>query len=74
MQTTPLELTEFSRRVIAHRKRMAYTQAQLAALLCISRPQMCHIERGRHWPSIQVYVKICDVLNLRVPPLFEKAA
>ncbi len=52
-------------------KRAARSQEKLAAKIGISVQQYSNIERAINWPSLPVYLRICEVLKLRTPPLMK---
>ncbi len=51
-------------RIREARKHKGLTQEQLAELLDISVESVSHIERGSRLPSMQVFIKIIEVLNV----------
>lgn len=59
----------FGRKLRAARRRSALSQGAVAEHTGITLGQVCHLERGRSWPSLPVYFKICAVLELGDVPL-----
>lgn len=51
-------------RIREARKNKKFTQEQLAELLDISVEFVSHIERGSRLPSMQVFIKLIEVLNV----------
>jgi transcriptional regulator with XRE-family HTH domain len=51
-------------RIREARKQKAFTQEQLAEKLDVSVESVSHIERGTRLPSIQVFIKIIEVLGV----------
>ncbi|MBQ7363507.1 MAG: helix-turn-helix transcriptional regulator [Clostridia bacterium] len=51
-------------RIREARKHKGFTQEQVAELLDISVESVSHIERGTRLPSMQVFVKLIEVLNV----------
>lgn len=51
-------------RIREARKNKEFTQEQLAELLDISVESVSHIERGSRLPSMQVFIKLIEVLNV----------
>ncbi len=51
-------------RIREARKHKELTQERLAELLDISVESVSHIERGSRLPSMQVFIKIIEVLNV----------
>ncbi len=47
-------------------------QSDLARTAGISYNQLNHIEVGRYFPSIPVYVALCEALQLNSPPLLNQ--
>jgi DNA-binding XRE family transcriptional regulator len=39
-----------------------YTQTHLAILLNVSRQTICNLERGKYQPSLDLYLRICELL------------
>ena len=51
-------------RIREARRHKGFTQEQLAEILDISVEFVSHIERGSRLPSMQVFVKLIEVLNV----------
>ena len=43
-----------------------YTQADMAIMTGIRRPNISRIESGRHSPTLETLLRVCDVLGLDV--------
>lgn len=52
------------------RKKIGFSQEELAEKVKISRTHMGHIEQGRRSPSIKVMTKIANVFKVKVSDLF----
>ena len=51
-------------RIKIRRKELRIKQAELAERLNISNNHMSSIENGRHKPSLDVFIQICNLLNV----------
>ena len=58
------DMKEFGKRVAARRKQLGIKQNILAEKLDISNNHMSGIENGKERPSIELFVAICDSLNV----------
>lgn len=65
-------LRSFAKGVRRRREELCITFTELRTALGISKSQMSHIECGDNWPSMAVYVELCRVLKVGVPPLVGK--
>ena len=50
------------------------TRAQLAALINVNPQTVGALERGDHYPSLDLAFRICDVFGLPVEAVFSRAA
>lgn len=50
--------------IIKKRTKLGYSQNKLAQLVGISQPFMNEIEKGRKKPSLDILLRLCEVLNL----------
>lgn len=64
-------LVRFGRALRAQRKMKRYKQKDLAALVGINARTQANIEWARHWPSLPVYFKLCEVLEMPQPPFLQ---
>ena len=51
-------------RIKIRRKELRIKQAELAERLNISNSHMSSIENGRQKPSLDIFIRICDLLNV----------
>ena len=51
-------------RIKIRRKELRIKQAELAEKLNISNNHMSSIENGRQKPSLDIFIRICDLLNV----------
>ena len=51
-------------RIKIRRKELRIKQAELAERLNISNNHMSSIENGRQKPSLDIFIRICDLLNV----------
>lgn len=58
---------DFGERVAQYRKRFRLTQAEMAAVIGISRNYLSQIERGEADVSYTIVATICVRLNLKFP-------
>ncbi len=65
------KLKDFGRAVAVLRKKKGLSVVALGAQAGISDSQVCNIEIGNNWPSMPVYIGLCRVLGVGVPPLME---
>lgn len=56
------QLLQFGDNLRRKRQSQHLTQAQLAAACGISTNLISNIELGYNWPSMPIYLKMCDVL------------
>jgi putative transcriptional regulator len=59
-------------RIRVLRAEKGWTQADLAALLDVSRNSVNAIENGKYDPSLPLAFKIADVFGLRIEEIFQK--
>ncbi len=52
--------------IIKKRTKLGYSQNKLAQLVGISQPFMNEIEKGRKKPSLDILLRLCEVLNLEL--------
>lgn len=52
------------RRIVKRREQKNIQQKELAKLLGISNNHLCEIEQGNHNPSLELFVRICDKLDV----------
>jgi transcriptional regulator with XRE-family HTH domain len=55
----------FGERVRARRLKLGLTQAELAEMLEIHRPDLCDLEKGRHAATLATVEKIAKVLKVQ---------
>lgn len=61
---------EKGNRVREQRRQARLTQAELAALIGVSRQTVISIERGDYAPSVYLALRLCHVLGVTVEDLF----
>lgn len=71
MEKFPKELKILGEQVRTLRKARNLSQTALAALIDMSNKTLDNVEKGRNWPSMPVYIALCRVLDLGVPPLLD---
>jgi DNA-binding XRE family transcriptional regulator len=59
----PVTAAAFGRRVVALRKALGMSQADLARALGMLPPVVCVLESGRRWPTVDTLIKMCRVLE-----------
>lgn len=62
-------LVSFGLAVAEVRKQRGIPRWRFASLIGLSYSNIANIETGQNWPSMPVYIKICSVLGIGVPPL-----
>lgn len=62
-------LATFAKSVRARRIELGFTLLTLKNQVGVSKSQMSHIECGDNWPAMAVYIRLCEVLKVGVPPL-----
>ena len=62
----------FINHIASYRREQFLTQAQLARMVRISRQAMCEIEKSRVVPSVQIALRLAEVLNTSVENLFQQ--
>lgn len=60
-------MQDYRQLITEKRKEKGLSQNQLAGILGVSQPFMNQIESGKRKPSIDILIKICEVLEI---PLF----
>ena len=58
----------YRKRIREKRKKLGMSQYKLAKLVGITQSFMNEIESGRKSPSLEVFFRICQVLDIRVFP------
>ena len=53
-----------------YRNRSNITQQELADIVKVSRQTINSIEKNRYRPSVELAIKICNILNVKVEELF----
>lgn len=56
-----------------HRKKMGLSQHALAKKAEITQPFLWEIENGRKTPSLEVFLRLCDALEIKLFPDEEDA-
>lgn len=64
-------LRRFAAAVVAKRTKKGLSRPAFAAKVGVSYFTINHIEHFENWPTVPVYIKMCKVLGVRVPPLME---
>jgi transcriptional regulator with XRE-family HTH domain len=62
----------FAQNVRDARIKRELSQRELAARAGCSNKQLSHVEQGRHWPSLPVYLGLCRELEQKTPPMFAR--
>ena len=60
--------------ILRNREKKKLSQTTLAKMVGISQTSMWEIESGRKSPSIEVFFRICEALEIRVFPDEEEQA
>lgn len=68
-KSTPRKLKALGRAITDLRKKQGLGREKFASLIGLSYSNTANIETGQNWPSMPVYIKICSVLGIGVPPL-----
>lgn len=55
-----------------HRKMSGFTQFQLAELVETDEKQLGKIERGLHYPSVPLFLKLLNVLQIDIKKFYHK--
>lgn len=63
-----MNMVDYRAIIRKYRENAGLSQTKLAKLVGISQTSMWEIERGRKSPSIEVFFRICEVLDIRVFP------
>lgn len=61
-------MQDYRKRIREKRKKLGMSQYKLAKLVGITQSFMNEIESGRKSPSLEVFFRICQVLDIRVFP------
>ncbi len=64
------ELKDFGVALKKSRMALGLSQTKLAEIVGSSNKQLNHIEHGRNWPSLPIYLSLCRVLKVGTPLLF----
>lgn len=70
MTTNIAHAQDLAGAIRARRNALGYTQASLALLTGICRPNICRIEAGKHTPTIATLTRLCAALGVTVSELF----
>ena len=62
---------KFGLNVVYYRKRLRYTQLQLAELIDVDRSHISAIELGKVGVSLDVVFRLCEVLEITPKQLFD---
>lgn len=57
----------FGKAIRRQREFLRYKQKEIAEMVGINARTQGNIERGRHWPSLTVYFKLCSTLQVAKP-------
>lgn len=60
-------LKEFGKNLRRRRHEMRLTQDKLAELVGVSPKAVCGYEWNANWPSMPVYIRLCEVLQMPKP-------
>ncbi len=61
-------MQDYRKIIKAKREKLGLSQYKLAKLVDITQPFMNEIEKGRKSPSIEVFFRICEVLDIKIFP------
>ncbi len=61
-------MKDYRKIIRTKREKLGLSQYKLAKLAEITQPFMNEIESGKKSPSIEVFFRICEVLDIRVFP------
>lgn len=61
-------MKDYRKIIRTKREKLGLSQYKLAKLAEITQPFMNEIENGKKSPSIEVFFRICEVLDIRVFP------
>ncbi len=61
-------MQDYRKIIRAKREKLGLSQYKLAKLVDITQPFMNEIEKGRKSPSIEVFFRICEALDIKVFP------
>lgn len=64
MEKIEFQYEDMGNRIKLRRKELHIKQADLAEMLNISNNHMSAIENGRQKPSLDVFIKLCNLLNV----------
>lgn len=65
-----IESKEMGQIIKLHRKMLGLTQFQLAELVEIDEKQLGKIERGKHYPSVPLFLKLLRILNIDITQFY----
>lgn len=68
-KSTPRKLKALGKAIVAMRKKQGLGREKFAELIGLSYSNTANIETGQNWPSMPVYIRICETLGIGVPPL-----
>lgn len=68
-KSTPRKLKALGKAIVKLRNKRKLTREVFAEQIGLSYSNTANIETGQNWPSMPVYIKICSVLGIGVPPL-----
>ena len=63
-------IVEMGQIIKLHRKMAGLTQFQLSELVETDEKQLGKIERGLHYPSVPLFLKLIDVLNIDIEKFY----
>ncbi|WP_197514733.1 helix-turn-helix transcriptional regulator [Mycobacterium sp. 852013-50091_SCH5140682] len=59
-------VTDVVDQLVAIRKAKGLKQATVAKRMCVTRPMVCHIERGYRTPNISTLLRYADAIGARI--------
>ncbi len=66
--TLVMDLKDYREVIRNKRKKLGWSQYRLAKEIGIAQSFMNEIEKGRKTPSLEVFFRICDALDIRLFP------
>jgi transcriptional regulator with XRE-family HTH domain len=66
-KSTPRKLRSLGKAIVALRNKRGLGREDFAAKIGLSYSNTANIETGQNWPSMPVYIRICEVLGISVP-------
>ena len=66
--TFVMDLKDYREVIRNKRKKLGWSQYRLAKEIGIAQSFMNEIEKGRKTPSLEVFFRICDALDIRLFP------